>query len=385
MKMQTSNNEIRFHCIRKTSFEQKIRGGVFVQLGGKRWLQRSLTSLIAMGYVWAGVIWVGNPSASIESHAQTEVLKMGVTGKQVEQLQALLKELGYFSVHTTEYFGLITQKAVKDFQDDEGILVDGVVGNETKRALEMRQESVELPIKKGMEGEPVQSLQKKLKAIGYFQYDETGYFGEITQKAVKDFQKNAGLSVDGVVGKETMNALKKARDNYSNPASNITSNTSQTKSIGELIAWFKGGSDIFGLDNIAIVTDLKTQKQFKVKRTGGYNHADVETLTKEDTKILKSVYGGNFSWDRRAVIIEVGGRRIAASMTGMPHAGKDDEPARTLVENRSGGYGTGVNYDSIKQNDMEGHIDIHLKDSRTHGTNRVDERHQSMIFKAAGK
>jgi hypothetical protein len=122
-----------------------------------------------------------------------------------------------------------------------------------------------------------------------------------------------------------------------------------------------------------------------VQRTGGTNHADTETLSKEDTEILKEIYGGQWKWDRRAIILTVGDRRIAASMSGMPHAGRDDLAARTMVRNRSGGYGTGINYDSIKGNGMDGHFDIHLLHSRTHKTNRVDFMHSQMVLKAAGR
>ena len=36
---------------------------------------------------------------------------------------------------------------------------------------------------------------------------------------------------------------------------------------------------------------------------------------------MKSIYGGDWSWERRPVIITVNGRKLAASMAGMPHAG----------------------------------------------------------------
>ena len=39
---------------------------------------------------------------------------------------------------------------------------------------------------------------------------------------------------------------------------------------------------------------------------------------------------------------------------------------------------------AIKDNDFDGHFCIHFYASRTHGGNRVDERHQNMVLKAAG-
>jgi len=43
------------------------------------------------------------------------------------------------------------------------------------------------------------------------------------------------------------------------------------------------------------VVDFYTGKSFFVKRTGGSNHADCETLTVKDTNIMKEIWGG-FSW-----------------------------------------------------------------------------------------
>lgn len=56
-------------------------------------------------------------------------------------------------------------------------------------------------------GSDVKKVQIRLKELGYFKEDATSFFGEVTEKAVKAFQKNNGLSQDGVVGKKTFNLL----------------------------------------------------------------------------------------------------------------------------------------------------------------------------------
>jgi hypothetical protein len=68
----------------------------------------------------------------------------------------------------------------------------------------------------------------------------------------------------------------------------------------------------------------------------------------------------------------------------MPHAGVDKAPANNYISSRSGGYGRGANLDKIKSNGMSGVIDVHFLNSRTHGTNRVDGKHQAAL-KAAAK
>lgn len=135
---------------------------------------------------------------------------------------------------------------------------------------------------------------------------------------------------------------------------------------GEYLDWFKEVQYIYKKGDEAIVTDVDTGKSFKVRRLYGGNHADTEPLTAEDTKIMKSIYGGSWSWDRRAIIVTVKDdknieHKIAASMNGMPHGGE-----------------------SIDNNGMKGHFCIHFKNSRTHSGSRLDPGHQNAVKKAAG-
>lgn len=58
----------------------------------------------------------------------------------------------------------------------------------------------------------VKNLQQDLKDLGYFTfYKTTDYFGSITKDAVIRFQRDYGLSVDGIVGPQTSRAIKKAK------------------------------------------------------------------------------------------------------------------------------------------------------------------------------
>lgn len=129
---------------------------------------------------------------------------------------------------------------------------------------------------------------------------------------------------------------------------------------GELVDWSKANK-IFALYSKATITDVDTGLSFKVQRRGGSSHADVQPLTKTDTATMKKIYGGSWSWNRKAIIVNVGGRRLAASMNGMPH-------------------GEGA----IKDNNFPGHFCIHFQNSKTHGTKRVDPAHQAAVKKAAG-
>ena len=65
-----------------------------------------------------------------------------------------------------------------------------------------------LALKKGDSGPEVVQLQKTLQAAGYFGGKATGFYGSLTRAAVKKFQADNNLKVDGIVGPKTLSALK---------------------------------------------------------------------------------------------------------------------------------------------------------------------------------
>lgn len=237
-------------------------------------------------------------------------------------------------------------------------------------------------LKQGLSNQDVSELQRDLKQLGYFSVDITGYFGSVTRASVINFQKDQGLVADGIAGAATIGKVTELINAGVVPEKPVSrSGEDRTDSV-QLLPWFSMVKDIFARGDVAILTDVNTGKKMQIKRTYGGNHADVEALTKEDTAILKEIAGGTWNWTRRPVIIEVDGYRIAASMTAMPHAGLENKPELAVVDNRSGGFGTGQNLDQVKGNGMDGHFDVHFLDSRTHSTNKVDSKHQEAIQKA---
>lgn len=152
----------------------------------------------------------------------------------------------------------------------------------------------------------------------------------------------------------------------------------------EVLDWWKQAKNVFKTGSTAVIEDVKTGKTFKIVRTMGSNHADCEAASKADADIIKSIWGG-FSWDVRPVIVNVAGRRLAASMSSLPHAGVDSAPALATVDNRSEGYGRGENLDIIKGNGMNGHFDVHFLNSTRHKDGQVDPKHQAAIKISAKK
>lgn len=166
-------------------------------------------------------------------------------------------------------------------------------------------------LKQGTQGDEVEKFQEKLKELNFFNADVTGFFGNITKNSVMKFQRSAGLGVDGVAGPQTMNALFNQQQQRTVRATTVSRGDIDRQNI--LVPWFNVAEDIFAVGTEAVVTDVDTGISFKVERTGGTNHSDTETLSKEDTALLKKIYGGEWSWERRSVIVTTGKWKIAAS------------------------------------------------------------------------
>lgn len=339
--------------------------------------------------------------------ASAGAFKKGMEGSAVTALQKDLKKLGYLSTEPTGYYGDLTVQAVKAMQAEYGYDADGIAGETTlalvDRLLGRNTGSGTVSasasggvLKEGGEGGNVTQLQKDLKKLGYFSGEATGYFGEVTTAAVKKFQKSNGLGADGVAGGGTLALIKKLTAAKAAPKTTATAQTTAataakttaaaSKTDGQtnyMLPWFNTVNDLFKVGTTATVYDIDSGLSFKIKRTYGHNHADCEPLTSGDTAIMKKIYGGTWSWDRKAVIVTVGSKKIAASMAGMPHAGVDSSAANKVVSSRSGGYGRGENLDAIKKNGMSGHFDLHFYGSKTHDSNKVDSAHQKMVKKAA--
>ena len=210
---------------------------------------------------------------------------------------------------------------------------------------EVKEKSKDDAVRPGDKGSEVKKLQTSLKKLGYYTGSIDGEFGKGTEKAVKAFQKKNKLTQDGVAGTKTLKALG---------SDDAVKQEPEYKT--QRLDWFNGGANIIPKDATFTVKDVNTGKTFTVKRWAGVNHIDAEPATADDTKTMKAIYGGSWSWDRRAILVKYDGHVYAASTNGMPH-------------------GT----TTIKGNDFDGHFCIHFYKSKTHGTKKVDADHQNRV------
>ena len=84
------------------------------------------------------------------------------------------------------------------------LFVAGLVGGTVYYRTD---KSIDTLSKMGSRGDEVRRIQQKLKSLGYFTSAVDGIYGTLTQSAVKRFQRDNGLSVDGIAGPRTLSAL----------------------------------------------------------------------------------------------------------------------------------------------------------------------------------
>ncbi len=193
-------------------------------------------------------------------------------------------------------------------------------------------------------GANVKKLQRCLKACKYYSGELDGVYGVSTKKAVVKLQKAKHLRQNGIASKQTIAAMF-----------GETIPDEENSYITERLDWFAEGPWTIPKGAVFTVKDCKTGKTFRAKRWSGANHCDTMPLTREDTAVMKSLYG-NWSWRRRSILVLYNGHVYAASMNGMPH-------------------GT----TTIKNNGFPGHFCIHFYKSKTHGSKRVDPTHQNCV------
>lgn len=224
-----------------------------------------------------------------------------------------------------------------------------------------------LVLKDGDTGDNVILVQLRLRDLGYFNYKITNYYGKYTSQTVADFQKVNNITADGVIGPSTFELLfsndakRKPVKKRVKPKPTVKKGSSSSRT-GKLRDWFGYVKSRFDRGEKVKVYDVDTGISYYMVRVGGRNHADVEPATKYDTAQFKKTYDGEWSWDRRAVVVRLDGEYIAASTNGFPHG-----------------------YETVSGNGMTGQVCIHFLNSKTHIHDAKDPAHQAMVKKAAGK
>ncbi len=191
-------------------------------------------------------------------------LKEGMKdSSEVKAMQARLIELGYLSGSADGDFGASTKAALVAFQKNAGLTADGIAGATTIKALNSSSapkasasasataaptsstSATYTTLKQGSNGEAVKKLQKRLIELGYLSGSADGDYGRATTDAVKAFQKQAGLTADGIAGASTQKAV------YSSDAKSKKTEADeiedQLDSIKSTLAMGSSGSEVTSL------------------------------------------------------------------------------------------------------------------------------------------
>jgi len=360
----------------------KVRYGNFSGYVMKKYVKASKTSTVANE---EKIEALGDPPGA---------MRIGDNNSDVKKLQKALKILGYYDGDIDGDYGKGTTAAVKAYQEDHKLEADGVAGRSTVKSIfgscastSMNAElngsssgkrstsntsssstskyktvdsiadigSAPSPTKEGSSGTDVVKLQQALEYLGYYDGAIDGDYGSGTVAAVKKFQTKRGLKADGVAGVGTLKVI------FGSSAYKTSSSSSSKTYKTETLDWFKDDvTRVIPKNARFTIKDVNTGKTFEAVRWSGSNHIDAEPRTASDTKTMKAIYGGSWSWRRRPILIMYNGHVYAASMNGMPH-------------------GTST----ISGNNFNGHFCIHFKNSKTHETKKVDSEHQNAVDRAA--
>ncbi len=152
---------------------------------------------VDMNYCYANFGKANKPTASAKIDTDGNATIKAVQKRLNEHYKADLAVDGIYGTKTKTALVKALQDSLNHYYG-AGLTVDGIYGAKTKAAVRN--------LNKGHSGDCTRTLQGLLICNGYnIAFD--GVFGDETAKAVKDFQKKRGLTVDGVAGKETFAAL----------------------------------------------------------------------------------------------------------------------------------------------------------------------------------
>ena len=231
-------------------------------------------------------------SASLPGLAASTTQRLGSRGTAVLQLQQALNALGYDTNGADGKFGKGTERAVKAYQQANGLTADGKAGVKTLAQLysgssvsgstsgtassEIYTAKNPNTLQSGDSGSKVTQLQNALKLLGFYTGGVDGKFGSGTKKAVMQFQRVNGLTVDGLAGTQTQKLLYSQVDSGVSGGSS-SSGSSSSGSSGFTRTLRKGYT---GADVIAVQQKLKELGFYSGSVDGVYGTGSIAAVKK---------------------------------------------------------------------------------------------------------
>jgi peptidoglycan hydrolase-like protein with peptidoglycan-binding domain len=297
-----------------------------------------------------------------------QTLRVGMDHSDVKELQDALKKKGHFTYErSTGYYGSITADAVRDFQRKHNLQVDGIAGPQTlsKLLAEMGEQPKTNPSKPstgttsnstsgsgslanmngllrvGSNGTQVEQLQQKLKVKGYYRSSITGQYNRVTEQAVRDFQKASKITVDGIVGPQTLSLLlnepNPTEPSYEQNDEKIASETVKNPTTPkQATTTLRVGSSGQAVTNLQ--AQLRSVGVFNQKPTGYYGEVTAASV-RSFQKVHNITADGIVGPKTLSKLNEVATNKTSGSSTKAPAPATPTQTAKepTKEPSRSGG------------------------------------------------
>ncbi|NEQ87767.1 MAG: hypothetical protein F6K26_49645, partial [Moorea sp. SIO2I5] len=230
--------------------------------------------LRADGVAGQNTLFVIN-GGSINSATQ---LRRGNRGTAVTKLQQRMRELKVYNGPVTGFYGRLTEAGVIKFQRLRGLPVTGIADSRTLSDLAKNPNDKDkdkdiltnvTELRPGSNGESVTKLQNRLTELGFYKGPVTGYYGKLTETAVKEYQLSRELPANGIADSRTLSALRGNSSGIAVAATIITPlkrgsrgtrvNSLQNRLIS--LGYYKGLKDgVFGPDTEAALKQYQRDK-----------------------------------------------------------------------------------------------------------------------------
>lgn len=212
--------------------------------------------------------------------------RLGDTGPAISEIRTKLTLLGLLDdtapgPHT---FDEDVDRAVRQFQQERGLTVTGVVDATTYRVLDearwrLGDRLLSYVVANPQVGDDVLALQRRLNELGFDVGRVDGVFGPRTGDAVRELQRNVGITADGTCGPSTFKALDRLAPIVTGGRPDSLRASEMLRRAGKrlpgkvvVIDPGHGGADRgntgHGLEEAAIVEDLAARIEGRLAATG---------------------------------------------------------------------------------------------------------------------